>query len=144
MFDLDWFNTRKPDLGAIEREWRVRFSAAEKYEMRPVDGYDWDIQFDETKITDANDLEFLQYAFNLLRYEGCLGDKGNDVEETAQLKLNGYFPPPPPDRLKGNWLGCGTILSYEHDGNGQENAYGWFVWCGPCQSYQSADDPCCY
>ena len=144
MFDLDWFNTRKPDLGAIEREWRVRFSAAEKYEMRPVDGYDWDIQFDETKITDANDLEFLQYAFNLLRYEGCLGDKGNDVEETAQLKLGGYFPPPPPDRLKGEWLGDGTILSYEHDGNGQENAYGWFVWCGPCQSYQLADEPCCY
>tara|TARA_B100000902_G_scaffold383638_1_gene422765 strand:- start:1279 stop:1713 length:435 start_codon:yes stop_codon:yes gene_type:complete len=144
MFDPEWFNTRKPDLGAIEREWSVRFSAAEKYEMRPYGDDPDEIQFDETKITDANDLEFLQHAFKLLKYHGALGDKGNDVEETAQLKLGGYFPPPPPDSWKGDWLGDGIILSYEHDGIGQENAYEWFLWCGPCQSYQPANDPCCY
>lgn len=143
-YDLDWFNTRKPDLGAIEREWRMRFNAAEKYELRPVDGYDWDIQFDETKITDANDLEFLQYAFNLLRYEEALGEKGNDVEETAQLRLGGYFPPPPPCRFTERWI-CwpqDICLCYEEDGTGQENSYEWFVWCGPCQCYVGAEEGC--
>ena len=143
-YDLDWFNTRKPNLGAIEREWRVRFNAAEKYELRPVDGFDCDIRFDETKITDANDLEFLQYAFNLLRYEDALGEKGNDVEETAQLKLGGYFPPPPPYRFTESWI-CWPqeiCLCYEEGGIGQENSYGWFVWCGPCQCYMDAEEGC--
>ena len=144
MFDSGWFDTHKPDLVAIEREWAVRFNAAKKYEMRPVDGYDWDIQFDETKITNANDLEFLQHVFTLLLAEFRLGLDGYGVEETAALKLGEYFPPPPPDRLKGDWLGEGICLCYEHDGNGQENAYDWFVWCGACQSYQLADESCCY
>lgn len=144
MFDPGWFDDRNPNLDAIEREWSVRYNAAERFELRPVDGYDWDIQHDETKITNANDLEFLQSAFRLMRANSALGEKGNDVEETAALKLGGYFPPPPPARFAGEWLGWpnDVVLCYEEDGCGQENSYAWFVWCGPCQCHVDANEGC--
>ena len=137
------FDDRSPNLDAIEKEWGRRYCAAEKFELRPVDGYDWDIQFDETKITNANDLEFVQCAFKLLRSNFALGEDGNGVEETAGLKVGGYFPPPPPSRFTGGWLGDGIFLCYEEDGCGQENSYAWFVWCGPCQSLVDANEGCC-
>ena len=140
----DPFAARPPDLRAIEAEWQTRYTASVKFEMRPVDGCDWDIQFDETKITNADDLEFVQCAFKLLRSNYALGEDGNGVEETAGLKLGGYFPPPPPSRFTGSWLGDGIFLCYEEDGCGQENSYAWFVWCGPCQSLVDANEGCCF
>lgn len=140
----DPFAARPLDLRAIEAEWQTRYNAAEKYEMRPVDGIDWDIQFNETKITDANDLEFLQRAFGLLLSYSGLGEDGYGVQETAALKMGGYFPPPPPARFAGDWLAGGIFLCYEEDGCGQDNSYAWFVWCGPCQSLVDANTGCCF
>ena len=145
MFEPDWFDVNNPDLRAIEREWSVRYNAAGDGDSDSdgdgdSDGDEIQFQFDDTKITNTNDLEFLQHALKLLKYESALGEKGNDEEETANLKLGGCFPPPPPDRFAGCWT-RDICLCYE-DG-GLKNAYGWFHWCGPCQCYVDANEGCC-
>ena len=140
-FDPDWFNVNCPERDRIRAEWQARYDASEN--MTTVDGF----ECNDCRITNADDLAFMQHVFGLIRYNRGLG-YGDDADETKALAMGGWFPPPPPSRYKDDWLGGvyanegdGLFLCYS--GGSIENHYGWCVYCGPCQCLIEADEPHC-
>ena len=123
---------------AIEHEWQTRFAAAKNSEIRAdEDGDEW--EYDETRITNADDLAFLQAIFKELQYWSALGEDGHGADEMAALALGGHFPPPPPSRFSGEWLTEGPSLHHDENESQLYNPFGWYVWCGPSQGFFDAE-----